>query len=36
LRPVSVILPTVANKGRQFGSSIGNRKGFADPRQTEG
>ena len=36
LRPVGVIFPTVANKGSQFGSSIGNRKGLADPRQTKG
>ena len=36
LRPVGVIFPTVPNKGSQFGSSIGNRKGLADPRQTKG
>jgi len=36
LRPVGVIYPTVANEGSQFGSSIGNRKGLADPRQTKG
>ena len=36
LRPVGVIFAAVVNKGRQLSSSVGDRKGFVCPRQTDG